>query len=239
MIIAALSTHLKVIKVFFQPHLSFIVMKHWSTGLFVRPAMSFLVWTSSCVLWSLSSSSTCELCLWHWILSQQGRPDTLTQTAALSFSTELSLCLLGVSESLPRHVGLVNLRAALMELLFLVSAGVSVFGAFLRSEYSEENLQFYLACEQYSHSSNNFSLQRRAKDISATYIQSGSPREVKHWNCCFFTSSADSAWFLYEPTGVVKVLLTVFFRGAWFKPSICVKLWQYKVVLSSDCWQSN
>ncbi|XP_071370644.1 regulator of G-protein signaling 18 [Centroberyx affinis] len=56
--------------------------------------------------------------------------------------------------------------------------GVSVFGAFLRSEFSEENLQFYLACEQYRHSSNNFSLQRRAKDICATYIQPGAPREV-------------------------------------------------------------
>ncbi|XP_037548740.1 regulator of G-protein signaling 2 [Nematolebias whitei] len=62
--------------------------------------------------------------------------------------------------------------------LLACPAGVSVFGAFLRSEFSEENLQFYLACEQYSHSSNNFSLQRRAKDISATYIQPGAPREV-------------------------------------------------------------
>ncbi|XP_036371659.1 regulator of G-protein signaling 1 [Megalops cyprinoides] len=56
--------------------------------------------------------------------------------------------------------------------------GVSVFGAFLRSEFSEENLQFYLACEQYRQSSNNFTLQRRARDIYATYIQPGAPREV-------------------------------------------------------------
>ncbi|KAL3983404.1 hypothetical protein ACER0C_015029 [Sarotherodon galilaeus] len=56
--------------------------------------------------------------------------------------------------------------------------GVSVFGAFLRSEFSEENLQFYLACERYKHSSTNFSLQRRAKDICTTYIQPGAPREV-------------------------------------------------------------
>ncbi|KAF7652622.1 hypothetical protein LDENG_00094420 [Lucifuga dentata] len=56
--------------------------------------------------------------------------------------------------------------------------GVSVFGAFLRSEFSEENLQFYLACEQYRHSSNNFSLRRRAKAICTTYIQPGAPREV-------------------------------------------------------------
>ncbi|XP_029298551.1 regulator of G-protein signaling 1 isoform X2 [Cottoperca gobio] len=62
--------------------------------------------------------------------------------------------------------------------LLVSQTGVSVFGAFLRSEFSEENLQFYLACEQYRQSSHNFSLQRRAKDISATYIQPGAPREV-------------------------------------------------------------
>ncbi|XP_071356711.1 regulator of G-protein signaling 8 [Trachinotus anak] len=62
--------------------------------------------------------------------------------------------------------------------LLASQTGVSVFGAFLRSEFSEENLQFYLACEQYRHSSNNFTLQRRAKDICATYIQPGAPREV-------------------------------------------------------------
>ncbi|XP_016349508.1 regulator of G-protein signaling 18-like [Sinocyclocheilus anshuiensis] len=56
--------------------------------------------------------------------------------------------------------------------------GVTVFEAFLRSEFSEENLQFYSACEQYSQSSNKFSLQRRAKIIIETYIQPGAPREV-------------------------------------------------------------
>ena len=61
---------------------------------------------------------------------------------------------------------------------FCFAAGLSVFGAFLRSEFSEENLQFYLSCEQYRHSSNNFSLQRRARDICATFIQPGAPREV-------------------------------------------------------------
>ncbi|XP_051948814.1 regulator of G-protein signaling 18 [Xyrauchen texanus] len=56
--------------------------------------------------------------------------------------------------------------------------GVTVFEAFLRSEFSDENLQFYLACEQYRQSSNKFSLQRRAKSITETYIQPGAPREV-------------------------------------------------------------
>ncbi|XP_056597951.1 regulator of G-protein signaling 1 isoform X2 [Triplophysa dalaica] len=56
--------------------------------------------------------------------------------------------------------------------------GVTVFEAFLRSEFSDENLQFYMACEQYRNSSNKFSLQRRAKAITETYIQPGAPREV-------------------------------------------------------------
>ncbi|KAM6974379.1 uncharacterized protein LKV04_016025 [Tautogolabrus adspersus] len=62
--------------------------------------------------------------------------------------------------------------------LLASQTGVQVFGGFLRSEFSEENLQFYLACEQYKQSSNNFSLQRRARDIISTYIQPGAPREV-------------------------------------------------------------
>ncbi|XP_028316727.1 regulator of G-protein signaling 8 isoform X2 [Gouania willdenowi] len=56
--------------------------------------------------------------------------------------------------------------------------GVAVFEAFLRSEFSEENLLFYVACEQYKNSSTNFSLQKRAKHIYNTYIQPGAPREV-------------------------------------------------------------
>ncbi|XP_061616947.1 regulator of G-protein signaling 8 [Phyllopteryx taeniolatus] len=65
-----------------------------------------------------------------------------------------------------------------LDCLLASQTGISVFGAFLRSEFSEENLQFYQACEQYQRSSNNFSLQKRAKDICATYIRPGSPREV-------------------------------------------------------------
>lgn len=65
-----------------------------------------------------------------------------------------------------------------LDAIFNSRVAVSVFGAFLRSEFSEENLQFYLACEQYRRSSNTFSLGRRAKEISATYIQPGAPREV-------------------------------------------------------------
>ncbi|KAM8840954.1 regulator of G-protein signaling 8 [Spinachia spinachia] len=85
-----------------------------------------------------------------------------------------------VGHSKKRKLGQEELEtwAESLNALLLSQTGVSVFGAFLRSEFSEENLQFYLACEQYRNSSNNFSLQRRAKEICATYIQPGAPREV-------------------------------------------------------------
>ncbi|KAK2921449.1 regulator of G-protein signaling 8 isoform X2 [Channa argus] len=79
-----------------------------------------------------------------------------------------------------RHISREELEkwAESLNALLASQTAVSVFGEFLRSEFSEENLQFYLACEQYRHSSNNFSLQRRAKNICSTYIQPGAPREV-------------------------------------------------------------
>ncbi|XP_056336488.1 regulator of G-protein signaling 2 [Danio aesculapii] len=65
-----------------------------------------------------------------------------------------------------------------LETLLASRVGFSVFEAFLRSEFSEENLQFHVACEQYKNSSNKFTLQRRAKMILETYIVQSSPREV-------------------------------------------------------------
>ncbi|MED6237218.1 hypothetical protein ATANTOWER_020907 [Ataeniobius toweri] len=100
---------------------------------------------------------------------------------ACSWPNALVECLLRLGHA-ERHVGLrflCRLRAVERKTASSwTPVGVSVFGAFLRSEFSEENLQFYLACEQYRHSSNNFSLQRRAKNICATYIQPGALREV-------------------------------------------------------------
>ncbi|MBN3307238.1 regulator of G-protein signaling 3 [Amia ocellicauda] len=56
--------------------------------------------------------------------------------------------------------------------------GLAAFRAFLRSEFSEENLEFWLACEEYSKSKSNYSLQRKARKICEQYIEPGAPREV-------------------------------------------------------------
>ncbi|XP_054620759.1 regulator of G-protein signaling 8 [Dunckerocampus dactyliophorus] len=94
----------------------------------------------------------------------------------LQFMRQWSQVGLGKKRTLSRQE--LEKWAESLDSLLASQNGVSVFGAFLRTEFSEENLQFYLACEQYRRSSNNFSLQKRAKDICTTYIQPGSPREV-------------------------------------------------------------
>ncbi|KAJ8270283.1 hypothetical protein GJAV_G00112510 [Gymnothorax javanicus] len=50
--------------------------------------------------------------------------------------------------------------------------------AFLVSEYSEENLDFYLACEDYRHSTSTAKLFIKAKKIYEEFIGSDAPREV-------------------------------------------------------------
>uniref|UniRef100_A0A8C5G019 Regulator of G-protein signaling 8-like n=1 Tax=Gouania willdenowi TaxID=441366 RepID=A0A8C5G019_GOUWI len=94
--------------------------------------------------------------------------------------------------------------------------GVAVFEAFLRSEFSEENLLFYVACEQYKNSSTNFSLQKRAKHIYNTYIQPGAPREVRlgpaphqHWSDLSVINTCDSLFLKIE----IKYSIGIIYSG--------------------------
>ncbi|KAJ8390439.1 hypothetical protein AAFF_G00103740 [Aldrovandia affinis] len=56
--------------------------------------------------------------------------------------------------------------------------GLSAFRAFLVSEYSEENLSFYLACEDYRNTTSTAKLSVKAKKIYEEFIGSDAPREV-------------------------------------------------------------
>ncbi|MEQ2269394.1 hypothetical protein XENORESO_003968 [Xenotaenia resolanae] len=55
--------------------------------------------------------------------------------------------------------------------------GLCLFRAFLVSEYSEENIAFYLACEDYR-TSKPSKLATKAKKIYEEFIDSDAPREV-------------------------------------------------------------
>uniref|UniRef100_A0A3Q0SNU7 Regulator of G protein signaling 5b n=1 Tax=Amphilophus citrinellus TaxID=61819 RepID=A0A3Q0SNU7_AMPCI len=59
----------------------------------------------------------------------------------------------------------------------LLSNGLCLFRAFLVSEFSEENIAFYLACEDYR-ATKHSKLASKAKKIYDEFIGSDAPREV-------------------------------------------------------------
>jgi len=56
--------------------------------------------------------------------------------------------------------------------------GTQIFEAFLKSEFSDENLEFWIVCEDYKKIKSSFRMSSRAKKIFKRYIQAEAPREV-------------------------------------------------------------
>uniref|UniRef100_A0A4W6FN11 Regulator of G protein signaling 13a n=1 Tax=Lates calcarifer TaxID=8187 RepID=A0A4W6FN11_LATCA len=56
--------------------------------------------------------------------------------------------------------------------------GVKIFQAFLKSEFSDENIEFWLVCEDYKKIKSSFRMSSRAKKIFKRYIQAEAPREI-------------------------------------------------------------
>lgn len=59
----------------------------------------------------------------------------------------------------------------------LFSDGLCLFRAFLVSEFSEENIAFYLACEDYKGTKPSKQA-AKARDIYEEFVRSDAPREV-------------------------------------------------------------
>lgn len=58
-------------------------------------------------------------------------------------------------------------------------AGLDAFKKFLKTEFSEENIEFWIACEDYKKSKSAHELLPKAKTIYETFIQKDAPKEVK------------------------------------------------------------
>ncbi|XP_034039694.1 regulator of G-protein signaling 18 [Thalassophryne amazonica] len=58
------------------------------------------------------------------------------------------------------------------------SDGVQTFSRFLRTEFSEENIEFWLACEEYKSIDSETKLVSKAKYIYTIYIESEAPKEI-------------------------------------------------------------
>ncbi|XP_061752840.1 regulator of G-protein signaling 18 isoform X2 [Nerophis ophidion] len=58
------------------------------------------------------------------------------------------------------------------------SDGVETFSRFLHTEFSEENLEFWLACEEFKTLQSDKKLPSKAKHIYGLFIQADAPKEV-------------------------------------------------------------
>lgn len=55
---------------------------------------------------------------------------------------------------------------------------MEIFQAFLKSEVSDENIEFWLVCEDYKKIKSSFRMSSRAKKIYEQFIKAESPKEV-------------------------------------------------------------
>ncbi|KAK5859517.1 hypothetical protein PBY51_021069 [Eleginops maclovinus] len=65
-----------------------------------------------------------------------------------------------------------------LERLLSSKYGTKIFQAFLKSEFSDENIEFWLLCEDYKKMKSSFRMSSRAKKIFKRYIQAEAPREI-------------------------------------------------------------
>ncbi|XP_053325984.1 regulator of G-protein signaling 16-like [Spea bombifrons] len=56
--------------------------------------------------------------------------------------------------------------------------GLLAFQTFLKTEFSEENLEFWMACEEYRMIESDSKLRAKAQIIYQEFLQSGAPQEV-------------------------------------------------------------
>lgn len=60
-----------------------------------------------------------------------------------------------------------------------LSDGLAAFRSFLQSEFSDENVEFWMACEDFKKTKNPVKMAAKAKKMYEDYIQSEGPREVR------------------------------------------------------------
>lgn len=89
----------------------------------------------------------------------------------------------------------VNLWAQSLDTLLSHKYGKTAFCVFLKSEFSEENIEFWMACEDFKNTSHK-ELVSKANSIYEEFIKSEAPKEI---NLDFHTKNAIMQ-SLHEPT---------------------------------------
>ncbi|XP_032814690.1 regulator of G-protein signaling 4-like isoform X1 [Petromyzon marinus] len=80
-----------------------------------------------------------------------------------------------------------------LDKLLVHKYGLAAFQAFLRTEFSEENINFWLACEDYKKTKSAAKLTSKARKIFSEYIAIQSPNEVNLDSCTRELTAANLA----------------------------------------------
>lgn len=100
----------------------------------------------------------------------------------LEYQSLISLFLPSPSSSSPAPtLEEVNAWAQSFDKLMLTPAGRNAFREFLRTEFSEENMLFWMACEELKQESNKSVIEEKARLIYEDYISILSPKEVYYF----------------------------------------------------------
>uniref|UniRef100_A0A8C7F3Y3 Regulator of G-protein signaling 20 n=1 Tax=Oncorhynchus kisutch TaxID=8019 RepID=A0A8C7F3Y3_ONCKI len=94
-----------------------------------------------------------------------------------SISLSVNICLHCQSNTKPT-LDEISVWAQSFDKLMKNPAGRNVFREFLRTEYSEENMLFWLACEDLKQEMNKNTVEEKARMIYEDYISILSPKEV-------------------------------------------------------------
>ena len=62
--------------------------------------------------------------------------------------------------------------------------GLAAFRAFLKSEFCEENIEFWLACEDFKKTKSPQKLSSKARKIYTDFIEKEAPKEVRRKKKC-------------------------------------------------------
>uniref|UniRef100_G3NQU9 Regulator of G protein signaling 13 n=1 Tax=Gasterosteus aculeatus TaxID=69293 RepID=G3NQU9_GASAC len=92
-----------------------------------------------------------------------------------------------IASTLPSFPSMASCRLSLedtqqwsqsLERLLESKYGLATFRNFLKSEYSDENIEFWLTCEDYKKIKSSFRMSSRAKKIYEQFIKAESPKEI-------------------------------------------------------------
>lgn len=75
--------------------------------------------------------------------------------------------------------------------------GLATFRNFLKSEYSDENIEFWLTCEDYKKIKSSFRMSSKAKKIYEQFIKAESPKEVSLNQEMLTFMREHTIWVLY------------------------------------------